>query len=302
MRIVRFLVLAVAIGSVSIALAPIPASAGGSPLETTRRDHYAVGQRVVARGNFGRGYNEGTVADGPYYAYLVPEDRYLPGNGDVPGWAVPLGEMEIWDGAGRICCWIARVEFVVPNVAPGYYRIGYCNADCTITGVGSLTGGGIWVGRTLHEARLIRQVRAAELENEGLERRLRRAENRADRLAEERGAVDITTLRARVASLGRAPRDTTATVPTDRPWPVGAWLLLVVGGAAAGSLIGWSAGRRRPRPSGSSHDGDRLVLAEWDQVPARQPETSRGRPGLSRPAPPRTKSYGTPLQRPGSEP
>lgn len=254
MRIVRFL--AALLASTALVLPMDPAMAGGSWLET-RRDHYTIDQRVVARGTFGGGSYTGTVRDGPYYAYLVPENRYLPAIGGLPSWAIPLGRMEIWRGAGRICCWIARLAFNVPDVEPGFYSIDYCNRPCTVDGVGDLIGGWIWVGRTLAEARLQDGVAALERENEGLARRARRAENRADRLADERSELenDVLTLRNKVTSLEQEIGALPA-APASRessPWPLWTWAITAIAGVAVGALIGSRRSQRvRSRQAASS--------------------------------------------------
>jgi hypothetical protein len=254
MSIARFL--APVLAATFLLLPTGPAMAGGAWLET-RRDHYAVGERAVARGTFGRGYLDGTVADGPFTAYLVPQDRILPKGANVPSWAIPLGPMEISDGAGRICCWIARLAFTVPDVQPGYYSIEYCDVPCTVNGIGDLSGGGFWLGRTRDEARLLGEAAALQLDNESLARQVRRAENRADRISDERSELenDVLTLRNKVTSLEREIGPLPA-APTSRertPWPAWAWAISAIAGLAVGALIGSRRSQRvRSRRAPSS--------------------------------------------------
>jgi len=302
MSIARFL--APVLAATFLLLPAGPATAGGSWLET-RRDHYAVGERAVARGSFGRGYLDGTVADGPFTAYLVPRDRSLPRGANVPSWAIPLGRMEISGGAGRVCCWIARLAFTVPDVQPGYYSIEYCDVPCTVNGIGDLSGGGFWVGHTLDEARLQGEAAALQTSNESLARQVRRAENRADRLADERSELenDVLTLRNKVTSLEREMSPVRA-APVSReraPWPVWTWAISAIAGVAVGALIGSRrAQRRRSHPV---RDPDRRPPAMATAHPRRErPTRQLTRLLRSRPhGPHRTQRSGSPTgKRPSS--
>jgi hypothetical protein len=228
-----------------VMLLPQPAEAGGSWLDTDRQ-YYSVGDHVVARGTFGTGSLEGTVSDGPFYAYLTPGDRAwddLPTEG-----AIDLGPMTVTEATGRYCCWVARVEFIVPDVPSGRYWIDYCNDPCTIDGIGDLIGGMIFVGETEREARL-----AAHLE---------RAKARVDRMQErlDEAAADIATLESRAEAVSTdEPPDVSVAPQTKPPARVDRPVIGIEGAALmAGALLALAAAvllrRRGSKPPSARND------------------------------------------------
>ncbi|MGH2659857.1 MAG: hypothetical protein ACRDHS_09375 [Actinomycetota bacterium] len=56
-----------------------PAAAGGSWLVPDRRA-YVPGDRALLRGSFSTGSLEGRISDGPFFAYLLPQGRWIDGS------------------------------------------------------------------------------------------------------------------------------------------------------------------------------------------------------------------------------
>ncbi|MGQ0824297.1 MAG: hypothetical protein ACT4OX_04545 [Actinomycetota bacterium] len=114
-----------------------PAAAGGATWSFDR-DGYRPGDVVIARTGISWEHNPqlGTPDDGPYFAYIVPWP-YLGPWMNIPANAEPVGQIAtqlepIEESPG----WVtgphgARVEFVLPNLEPGWYELLHCNDPCT---------------------------------------------------------------------------------------------------------------------------------------------------------------------------
>jgi hypothetical protein len=140
-------------GALAVALLAVfaaPAHAGGSawfPEKTS----YTPGEVAVARGDFGAGCcDRGWVDDGPYRVWLVPFGENSLTGLLLPATAVLVGDLHVeqqqyeWNGA-PMHKWVASVEFVVPDVAPGPYQLVHCTDPCG-RGLGDLMYAFFWVG------------------------------------------------------------------------------------------------------------------------------------------------------------
>lgn len=236
---------------VALALPAGPASAGGSWLVPDRRA-YVPGDRALLRGHFSNGSLEGRISDGPYFAYLLPQGRWIHGS-DIPGTAIRLGELRIVLGGGKYPK-RARVEFTVPNVARGIYHVSYCNDPCTVDGIGDLIGSSSFaIARTRAEGRLM--VRVARLESrvrivaQRVHAHAREERKRLERAVEER-TFDLVEAEAHVAALDRqvdAMHDASAArARVSRPI-VDPWVGLPVAVALAALALALMIRRRRAR-------------------------------------------------------
>jgi hypothetical protein len=126
-------------------LGPSPASAGGSPFKF-ERESYLPGDAAAAEAPFGPGCcGRGWIEDGPYAAYM---QQLI--DGRAVGERIPVGEVSISEeeyfaNGQTFTRLVARVAFVVPDVAFGSYVLGHCNEGC-VTELGEVTGGFFWVG------------------------------------------------------------------------------------------------------------------------------------------------------------
>jgi hypothetical protein len=133
-----------------------PASAGGASWISPERSAYVPADVAVFQGRFWEGSNEVSIADGPFIAYLLPANRWFQGL-RVPSAAIPIGELVVTRIGVDV--FHARVEFRVPDVPTGLYRIDYCNDPCTVRWLGDLAGSESFaIGATRTEGRLLIQV------------------------------------------------------------------------------------------------------------------------------------------------
>jgi hypothetical protein len=265
-----------------------PATAGGSWF-TPEDPYQGIGATILIRETFGSGAYEGSVSDGPYFAYLIGANQRFDRPGAVPPAAVPLGPITIRPATGNYCCWIASLRFTVPQVPTGQYLVTYCNDPCTVDGLGDLEGTSFWIGETADDARISARLHELDLKREAARRQISRLE---EKLTDERVSGD--ELRAHVQEMEvRLKRLRTAlaaeradAVPTQErpvpPWAVMMGVLVL--------LLGTGLRRRLGRLAVPDVVPDELIREVEAQVPSRQPMTSRGRPAMSMPAPPLTKS------------
>lgn len=115
------------------------------------RDAYLPGDTAIAVTAVGWGHNPslGTPADGPYFAYALSlsdreaETDHWP---QIPSSAIEVGEVQVGLDPVELSPgflagpYHARVEFIVPDVAPGTYELLHCNRPCTKT-LGDITWG-----------------------------------------------------------------------------------------------------------------------------------------------------------------
>jgi len=232
-----------------LALPAGPASAGGSWLSPDRRA-YVPGDYALLQGSFSTGSLEGRISDGPYFAYLLPQGRWIDGS-DIPGSAIRLGELRIVRGDGPYPK-RAQVEFTVPDVARGYYQVSYCNDPCTVNGIGDLIGSSSFaIAPTRAEGRLM--VRVARLESrvrmvaQRVHARTRSERKRLERALEERTS-DLVEAGARVAALERqvaALREASRAEARQARPIVDPWVGLAVAGALAALATSMLLRRRR---------------------------------------------------------
>ncbi len=259
------------------------AHAGASWLET-ERSAYAVGDHAVASGTFGSGTHDGKVADGPFYAYLIRGDRSIT-PGPIPASAIPLGPLSITPARGNECCWVARVEFTVPDVPAGQYRLGYCNDPCTVHGIGDLEGGSFFVNQSSEEARLFQKIGS-------LNHRIERLRSQRSRLA-ERAASLQRDLEAANAVIASAAARQASPLPPETRRPLLPWALAVVFAALA--IVLRLGARRRIRVPDFVPPELRGQVEDVAQLPSRQPTTSVGRPAMVRASPGSSGSGASPV-------
>jgi hypothetical protein len=154
---------------------------------------HAVGESVTVRAEFCRGGQyHGTLADGPFFTYLVREDARTPDRGLSPD-AIGVGELMISEGGE--CSHVAETTFIVPDVPAGWYAIDYCNDPCTIDGIYDVDGTGFWIADTPAQAALLMRVDRMRDELDLLRRRARSNRHDAARLPVVERALETARTR-----------------------------------------------------------------------------------------------------------
>lgn len=129
-----------------------PAAAGGS-VWYFDRPFYEPGDRVVAGTavTWSHLASLGTPDDGPYGVWIERAGPELPSSlAARVERARYVTDVRIEQGPGEINGVrygpnIARAEFTLPDVPPGFYALLHCNYPCT-TQLGDITWGSFWVG------------------------------------------------------------------------------------------------------------------------------------------------------------
>jgi hypothetical protein len=113
----------------SFVLPVAPARAGGALLDFDR-EFYVSGDVVRARSVVWLKSALGRLEDGPYFAYLhEPAPDYPP---PLPPNALRVAPVDVEPRATGETG-VASVEFVLPPLGPGGYRLTLCNSPCTKT-------------------------------------------------------------------------------------------------------------------------------------------------------------------------
>jgi hypothetical protein len=143
-RIVRALVLVVALASAGLVAPSRPVSAGGSSWHLDR-EHYQPGDTAFAWASIAWAHNPslGTPEEGPYHAFVAPYSSDPAPGAAVGDDGVPVGDLvlslEPYDAGGlRFGPHHATLTFVVPDLPPGRYFIRHRNDAGTF--VGDLSG------------------------------------------------------------------------------------------------------------------------------------------------------------------
>jgi hypothetical protein len=201
--------LCVAMTAVALQLVVTPAASGGGATFEFDDDYLVIGETVTGRTDVWLGATRtGDLEDGPFHAYLVPQNARYPEEGLPEGarWLAPV-TFEPLRGPYAM----AKVSFVVPDVPAGGYGLMVCNDPCTGAGVGDLVGGWFSVAPSPLEARVQRLQDRLHWRVRAVQREV----NRAKKLTEEgrvalEGRVDelqnrLADVRADLGSLPRTP-------------------------------------------------------------------------------------------------
>jgi hypothetical protein len=269
-----------------------PAEAGGSTFNFNRR-WFAPGQEVVGRAQFSDSVrDQGRIADGPYFAYLVRGDRLIDPP-RVPRDAIPLSRVRMRAVGPGI--WEASIRFVVPDVLPGIYTVSLCNDPCRNAFVGDLMGAWISVVASPEQAKMKnleagieeRITEQMSLATSGLEDRVQSLSDAVD--AEASRTMSVAA-ELRLDKLDEQIERLTTEVRHVRGHAdqgLIAWLWLA-GWVVAGSIAAawWRSRRPRPQPHGSAEEARsrrRPPRAEESELPFRtSSEASTRTPGARR--------------------
>lgn len=178
---------------------PPGASAGGVSSFDFDRRYYVPGDLARGRTTFDSTIDgSGRVEDGPFYAYLIPENGGYIDPPHIPNRARRLGPLRI------VRSTIASIRFRVPSIAPGDYSISLCNLPCRESMVGDLWGGSITIVGSPERARLRLLADRFDLRLSRVERRLAARVRRLGKESTQRSARledGVEALQTRVVAL-----------------------------------------------------------------------------------------------------
>jgi hypothetical protein len=184
------------------------------------------------------------LEQGPYYAYLLPDGRWIKPP-KLPSGAIRVGTVDFRWLTDRKTA--ATVSFSVPDVPSGRYGLHYCNDPCTTAAIGDLYAGSVLVARDAEVGALLLDNEKLQAHASSAQWRFKRAKRQIAKL-EEAAAVDgaDTDAAARIAELQAQLRDAREQ-PADEqagtlPWLVGA------GALGAGFVTGRTRRRSDPMP------------------------------------------------------
>jgi hypothetical protein len=188
---------------------------------------------------------------GPFYVYLVPDNRWIREGRPLPEGVIRLGVATIEHDSRTI--FRIGTSFTVPDVPGEYYTVQMCNDPCTVSGFRESLSGQISIVQTAREAELLneqqrlfgknwhlrRQVRRGDREIEELQTMVDSAQSERDDLARQ-----VDDLESAIAAAERA---------SDQSRPlVEGWALVAMGIAAIVALTSVALGlvfaRRRADP------------------------------------------------------
>jgi hypothetical protein len=193
----------VAMTAVALLLAMTQAASGGGASFDFDDQYLVVGETVTGRTSVWLGATRtGDLEDGPFHAYLVPQNARYPEEG-LPKGALWLAPISLDPLPGPYA--MARVSFEVPAVPTGGYSLTVCNDPCTVQGVGDLIGGWFSVATSPLEARVQRLQHRLHKRVRALQFEVNRAEKRSEKV---RVALEgrIDELQSRLADVGSLPR------------------------------------------------------------------------------------------------
>jgi hypothetical protein len=247
MRVVRTLVMSIALAGPTLMLAR-PADADGGAYIDLDRAYYLPGETAVAETYVTVPRNrQALLQRGPFYVFLVT-GRQWPTEGEpLPTDAIRIGTLGVERDSGST--FELKGSLTIPDVPGDFYSLAVCNDPCTLTGFREPITGPISIVRTEREATLLEENQQLS----GSVHRLKRETDKdLDELRELQARFDAReTDRAYLAQqvnrlrreLDGARRAAAGRVPTG--WAIAvAGSVFVVG--AGGALL------RRRRRAGSA--------------------------------------------------
>jgi hypothetical protein len=230
------------------------------------RTSYVPGEAATASGTVWVPENkqEGLLAKGPFYAWLVPQGSSLREGRAAPAGAMNVGALDVTTTKKSV---VLAIRFDMPQLRSGWYTLAVCNDPCTQIGLGQSIEGTFFAAATPLERKLL-------IQQEGLQQRvwaLQRDSRKADKqLAETRAELEAAATAladTRIEAAGL--RDDLAAarqVPAPASPLVDAWAVVV-----AAAVIGAAIVLRRRRGRGDERVAPALSAAPPSEDPSEEP-------------------------------
>ena len=194
---------------------------------------------------------------GPFYAYLVPEGRWIrPPR--LPAGSIRVGTIGFRWLSDRKAA--ATLSFTVPDLPSGRYGLHYCDDPCTTAAIGDLYAGSVLIARDPEVGALLLEKEKLQAQVSSARWRHKRASRQITKLEEAAAAAEAPD--PRIVELEAQLRDARE-LPQDQGAPTLPWLV------AAGALgVGFVIGRRRrrARPAAPADAPTRHAVRELEPV------------------------------------
>lgn len=201
---------------------------------------------------------------GPFYAYVLPEGRWIKPP-RIPTGAIRVGTVEFRWLTDRKT--VTTVSFTVPDVPSGRYGFHYCNDPCTTAAVGDLYAGSVLIASDAEVGALLLEKEELQAKASSAEWRFKRAKRQIAKL--EEAAADWEDARAgliaRVAELQGCPGPECGTPAGVSPESGTAAVVPLVAASGGGFVLGLAV-RRRRRSSGTADGPSRPAVRELEPV------------------------------------
>ena len=244
MRARRWIVVGFVLGA-CLAL-PLQAAADGGAYVEFTKTYYVQGGQSAGQAFVSVPENQQDIFErGPFYAYLLPNQRSLQEGRPLPEGTIRLGTFTIEEL--RHDTFALRVTFVVPEVESGSYTVQVCNDPCTISGFREPLSGSMTIARTDGEANLIRERDRLTWRVSSFRYRLGKADRENEDLQTQldTALADLHDLSVRFASLqreGQVAPPLAAPVADDGRPLAEAWALLAIVVALLVALVSVALG------------------------------------------------------------
>ena len=230
MRARRWIVVGFVLGA-CLALPLEAAADGGAYIEFTRT-YYVQGGQSAGQAFVSVPEKQQHIFErGPFFAYLLPNQRSLQEGRPLPEGTIRLGTFTVEDL--RQDAFVLRVTFVAPEVESGIYTVQVCNDPCTVSGFREPLSGSMTIARTDAEANLIRERDRLQWRVSSFRYRLGKADRKNEELQAQLDTTlaELHDLSVRFASLqreGQAAPPVAAPVADDGRPLVEAWALVAI--------------------------------------------------------------------------
>ena len=202
---------------------------------------------------------------GPFYAYLLPEGRWIRPP-KIPTGAIQVGTLEFRWLTDRKTA--ATLSFTVPDLPSGRYGLHYCDDPCTTAAIGDLYGGSVLVARDPEVGALLLEKEKLQTQASRARWRYKRAQRQIGKLEDatadwERARADLI---AQVAELQGCPGPGCGATPGPSAEQGSSGLAPILAAGVGGFVLGLASRRRRRRSSGGADGPARPTVRELEPV------------------------------------
>lgn len=259
----RRALLVLTLATAALVLPASPAAANGGAVLDFVDPYLEVGTDVRgATVVWMSGKDPRALERGPFYAYLLPEGRWIRPP-KIPAGAIQVGTLEFRWLTDRKTA--ATLSFTVPDVPSGRYGLHYCNDPCTRAAIGDLYGGSVLVARDAEVGGLLLEREKLQTQASSARWLYKRAQRQMAKL--EDAAADWEQARGDLIAqeLQGCPGPGCDATPGPSTEPRSLGVIPLVAAGAGGFVLGLVV-RRRRRSWGAADGTARPAVRELEPV------------------------------------